>query len=346
MKAALITKHGGSEVLEVKEVDKPTIEPDEVLIKVYYSALNRLDLFVRNGSPNLKIPLPHISGSDFVGEVVELGETVKNVILGDVVATNAVNFCNSCDQCLRGEHSLCENFSMIGEHKWGGLAEFVKVPSRNVITIPRGIDLKSVTALGLTGLTAWRMLSTRAKLRPGEIVVIPGAAGGLSVAGIQIAKLFGAKVIALTSTVEKEKFVKSVGADITLNYKSLPNWSKKIRELTNGSGADVIFESVGEATWTESLKSLKKGGRLVTAGATTGFSGKTNIGAIFWFQQSILGSTMGNMKEFQEVLALIFSGKLTAYIDKEYPLDKIKEAEEYLESGKQMGKILISINPE
>ena len=342
MFAALFHEHGDTSKIKYEEVPIPQISSDEVLLRVEYCSLNRLDLFVRNGSPALKIPLPHVSGSDFVGTIAKKGEMVVEFELGDRVAVNAVWFCNRCDRCLEGEHSLCDSFKMIGEHMWGGFAQYAKIPARNLVKIPEEVEPKSVAAMGLTTLTAWRMLN-RAGIRPGDIVVVPGAGGGLSTAGIQIAKYLGAKVIALTSTLRKMEHAKNLGADIVLNYKEEPSWGKKVLELTDGRGADIVFESVGQATWKQSLRCLRKGGTLVTAGATTGFEGITNIAAVFWLQLRIIGSTMANMREFKEAMELIFSGKIKPIIDRVYPLKELAEAERYLESGKHTGKILIEI---
>ncbi len=344
MKAALIEAHGDSSNIAIKEVPIPKIGDNDVLIKVKYCSLNRLDIFVRKGSPALKIPLPHVSGSDFVGVIEKTGNNVINVSVGDWVVVNAVWYCNRCERCLQGEQSLCDEFKMIGEHLWGGFAQFAKVPARNVMKIPDYVDPKAVATLGLTTLTAWRMLKSKAKLKPGDVVVIPGAGGGLSTSAIQISKLLGATVIAITSTERKEKHVKSLGADYVINYKSNPEWAKEVKKITGGKGADIVFESVGEATWKQSLRSLKKGGKLVTAGATTGFNGQTNIGAIFWFQLEILGSTMANMQEFREAMSLIFTGKIKPIIDRIYPLEKLAEAEDYLDEGNHIGKILIEIS--
>ncbi|RMG38046.1 MAG: alcohol dehydrogenase [Methanobacteriota archaeon] len=342
MFAALFHEHGDASKIKYEEVPIPQISDDEVLVRVEYCSLNRLDIFVRNGSPSLNIPLPHVSGSDFVGTIAEIGEKVTGYDIGDRVAVNAVWFCNKCERCLEGEHSLCNSFKMIGEHLWGGFAQYAKVPARNLVKIPENVDSKAVAALGLTTLTAWRMLK-RAEIQPGSIVVVPGAGGGLSTAGIQIAKHFGAKVIALTSTEKKIEHAKRLGADIVLNYKEEEKWGKKILELTKGRGADIVFESVGQATWQNSLRCLRKGGTLVTAGATTGFQGMTNIGAVFWLQLRIIGSTMANMKEFREAMELIFSGKIKPVIDKVFPLNKLADAERYLEDGMHTGKILIEI---
>lgn len=343
MKAAVIYEHGGAENLVVTDVSRPTLATDEVLIKVYFAALNRLDIFVRNGSPALRIPLPHISGSDFTGKVVEVGSATHEHLLNKLVVINAGISCNKCEQCLRGEQSLCDHFSMIGEHSWGGLAEYAKVPAANVLPLPAKVDPAKIAAGALTTLTAWRMLSSKAQVKPGQIVLIPGAGGGLSSVAIQIAKLLGARVFAVTSSAAKEQHIKSLGADKVFNYKEDIQWGKAVWQATGKKGVDVVFESVGQATWEQSLKSLKKGGKLVTAGATSGYTGKTNIGLIFWKQLEILGSTMANHSEFVEAMQLLFEGRVQPIIDKVFPLEQIREAEEYLESGQHIGKILIKI---
>ncbi len=341
MKAAVFYEHGDASVIQYREVELPEIRPDEVKIEVHYASLNRLDIFVRNGSPALKIPLPHISGSDFTGRVVEVGSKVKEVTLGAKVAVNAAKFCGKCQQCLRGEQSLCRNFSMVGEHSWGGLAEYAIVPARNLQVLPEEADCRKIAAGTLTTLTAWRMLSSLANVRPGNTVLIPGAGGGLSTAAIQIAKYLGAKVIVTTS--KKEEVVKALGADYVINYIDNPNWSNEVWKYTKKKGVDVVFESVGEATWEQSLRSLAKGGVLVTAGATTGFKGKTNIGLVFWKQLRIMGSTMANRREFEEAIHLLLNGTVEPVIDSEFTLEETQEAEKRLEVPDRFGKVLIRV---
>lgn len=344
MKAAYFSEHGSVEKLQVGELDLPELSSGMVKIQVAFSALNRLDLFVRKGAPNLKIPLPHVGGSDITGTIIEIGADVDQELIGRKCVVNPVLHCTICSFCLQGEHSLCTSFSMVGEHTWGGFAEFVIVPERNVYLLPDNADLRLITGLTLTSVTAWRMLTSKADVRPGKLVLIPGAAGGLSSAAIQLAKVLGAQVIAVTSTQRKEEYVKKLGADYVVNYKNNPEWSKEVWKISNKLGVDVVIESVGASTWEQSLRSLKKGGKLVTAGATTGFSGKTNIGLIFWKQLEILGSTMSNRQEFHEVQQLILQGKLASTIDCEFHLNDIQQAHTYLESGDHLGKVLIRVS--
>ena len=344
MKAAYFKEHGDSDKIIVGQLDIPEIKPNEILIKVEYCGLNRLDLFVRQGSPALKIPLPHVSGSDIFGKIDKIGENVKTVIKGERVVVNAGVSCESCETCQNGEQSLCNNFYIIGEHVWGGLAEFVAVPERNCYKVSDEIDPLTVVPMILTGFTAWRMLSSKANLRPGQLVLIPGSGGGLSSTAIQIAKYLGATVIAVTSTKPKEAAANLLGADFVLNYKENPAWGKEVMKLTQKRGVDVVFESVGAATWEQSLRSLKIGGTLVTAGATSGYKGVTNIALVFWKQLNIIGSTMANRREFEEVMTLILNGTIKPVVDKVFSLDNIKEAQDYLQSGKHIGKIMIKVS--
>jgi NADPH:quinone reductase-like Zn-dependent oxidoreductase len=341
MKAAFFSEHGDSSKLIVGEIEPKPLLDMQIKIKVKYAALNRLDIYTRNGNPKLKIPLPHIGGSDVVGEVVEVGENVSESVIGKNVVVYPVLFCKTCEFCLEGEHSLCYSFSMIGEHQWGGFAEYIVVPSDNYHILPDNSDLKSICSMSLTTMTAWRMLKSKAQLKKDQTILVLGAGGGLSSTAIQISKLIGATVIATTGSDEKLKYVKQLGADHVLNYSTNPEWSKEVWEITEKKGVDVVFESTGEKTWESSLRSLKKGGKLVTAGATTGFNGKTNIGLVFWKQLEILGSTMASISEFHEAINLIQTNKIKPNIDKIYSLDEIKQAYDHLESGKHKGKVLI-----
>ena len=341
MRAALFQEHGDASVIKIGEVELPPLKAEEVKIEVHYAALNRLDIFGREGSPALKVQLPQITGSDFSGIIVEVGEGVTDVKVGEKVAVNAALFCAKCENCLRGEQSLCENFAMIGEHTWGGLAEYAIVPRRNVMVVPNEADCRTLASGTLTTLTAWRMLSSLADIRPGDIVLVPGAGGGLSTAAIQIIKHLGGKIIAVTSKDESQ--LKSIGADHVISYKENPQWSKEVWKISGKRGVDVVFESVGEATWEQSLRSLKKGGTLVTAGATTGFNGKTNIGLVFWKQLRIIGSTMSNRREFEEAVTLLLNGIVKPVIDSEFSLDETQEAEIRLEQADRFGKVVIRV---
>ncbi len=344
MKAAIFRTHGPLDNLEIAEIDKPVIRDREILMKVKVAALNRLDLWVRNGSPALKIPLPHIGGSDFAGIISEVGSKITQFVVGDRVVANAGLSCKNCDNCLRDEQSLCQSFKLLGEHEWGGLAQFVKVPESNIIKIPDHISFDTAAAAALTSLTAYRMIKTQARIRSTDNVLVIGAGGGIGTVAVQIAKCFGNKVFALTSTDEKVKKLIDLGADHVINYREIRDWDKELWKLTDNNGVDIVVDSVGEVVWKKALKSLAKGGRLVTCGATTGIKAETNIALLFWKQLSIIGSTMASDSEFREAMSLVFDKIIVPVIDSKYPLEQIQDAHRRLESGQHMGKIIIQID--
>ncbi len=344
MKAAYFDQHGKLDQIKFGDLPVPTIKPNEVLISTHYGALNHLDLFVLQGWPGLNLKLPHIMGSDGAGIVKAVGDEVKEFTVGDRVTVNPGIGCGICIYCLSGQQSLCNRFQIIGEHSDGTFAENFTIPVTNVLKIPDDFSFQTAAAAPLTFLTAWRMLVSKANVRSGDTVLVQGASGGVSIAAIQIAKFFGAKVIATTSSAEKVEKAYGLGADHVINYRETPNYSKSIyKDLTNKHGIDVAVDSVGTATFSTSVKLLNKGGRLVTCGATTGPKTDIDIRQIFWKQISLIGSTMSNHHEFSQVMNLIFSKKLKPQIDRIFPLTEVKEAEEYLEQGIHFGKVLIEI---
>ncbi|MHA2277855.1 MAG: zinc-binding dehydrogenase [Candidatus Kariarchaeaceae archaeon] len=344
MRAAVFYEHGGPENLKyVEDFPEPSINPDEVLIKVNSCALNHLDLFVRAGLPGLNLPLPHVLGSDVSGTIEKVGENVSSVSVGNRVVVNPGIWDGTCEFCLKGEHSLCKKFHILGEHIPGGYAEFIKINACNCLILPENFPFNKAAAGSLVFLTAWRMLKTQAKLKVGEDILILGAGGGVSTAAIQIAKYLGANVIATTSSEFKMNEATKLGADKVFNYKSDSEWPKSVYKYTEKKGVDVVLDSVGSATWKYSLRSLKNGGRLVTCGATTGPAGETDIRLVFWRQIHIIGSTMATHEEFKEVMNLIFEGKLNPIISKEFPLSEASKAHEYLANMEQFGKVVLKI---
>ena len=344
MKAAYFEQHGKLDQIKFGDLPESTIKANEIRIQTKFGALNHLDLFVLQGWPGLNLKLPHIMGSDGAGIVKAVGDKVTEFTVGDRVTVNPGIGCGRCNYCLSGQQSLCNRFQIIGEHSDGTFAEFFTIPATNVLKIPEEINFQTAAAAPLTFLTAWRMLVSKANVRPGEIVLVQGASGGVSIAAIQIAKFFGAKVIATTSSAEKMEKVYKLGADYVINYRESPDYAKKIfKDLTNKHGIDVAVDSVGTATFSTSVKLLHKGGRLVTCGATTGPKTEIDIRQIFWNQISLIGSTMSNHHEFSQVMTLIFSKKFQPQIDRIFPLTEVKEAEEYLEQGVHFGKVLIEI---
>jgi len=340
MKALAFNEHGGLDKLRYQDVPDPKIGPGEVLVRVRACALNHLDLFVREGLPGLKLPLPFWSGSDIAGDVAEVGTDVRGVKVGDRVAVNPNITCGRCEFCIQGEDSLCVSYGIVGEHTYGGLAEYVKVSGQNVVKLPDAIGYDVAAAFILVNMTAWRMLVTRAGLRAGEDLLILGVGGGVSSAAVQIGKLCGARVWVTSSSDAKLERAKRLGADECINY-AKEDWAKLVYEKTGRRGVDVVLENVGAATWKGSLRVLAKGGRLVTCGATSGPIGETDIRVVFWKQLSLLGSTMANRREFNAVMAQLFRGTLKPVVDRVFPLKDGGEAQRLLAEGKQFGKLVL-----
>ncbi len=340
MKALAFNEFGGPEKLKLQEVPDPKIGPDEVLLRVRACALNHLDLFVREGIPALKTPLPFWSGCDIAGDVAEVGSAVEDVKVGERVAVNPSLTCGRCEFCQQGEDSMCVRYGILGEHEPGGFAEAVKVRAGNILKLPDHVAYEDAAAFILVNLTAWRMLVTQAAVRPGEDVLILGVGGGVSSTAVQIAKLCGARVWVTSSSDAKLERARALGADECINY-TKHDWAKVVFEKTARRGVDVVVENVGASTWKQSLRSLKKGGRLVTCGATTGPIGETDIRIVFWNQLRIIGSTMGNRKEFDSVMTQLFRGRLKAIIDEVVPLKDGAAAQRKLAEGKQFGKIVL-----
>ncbi len=343
MKAVLLPRYGGPEVLEyVEDRPEPVPGPDEVLLHVHAAALNHLDLTVRKGLPTLKITLPHILGADGAGEVAKLGSDVTAFEPGDRVVVNPSITCGRCEFCVAGDDSLCVDYRILGEHVPGMYTEYIAVPARNLLRIPVDMDWVTAAAAPLVFMTAWRLLVTRAAIRPGEDVLILGAGSGVSMAAIQIAKLSGCTVYTTSSSDAKLRKAKELGADVLINYKEM-DWGKAVWELTGKRGVDVVLDHVGEATFKESVRSLRKGGRLVIPGATTGDMPAVDLRRLFWRQLSILGSTMANRREFETVMSLVFMGRLKPVVDRVFPLREASQAHAYLEAGEQFGKVVLTV---
>ena len=342
MKAAAFYEQGGPEVLQITEVPIPEIGPNDVLVRVKAVALNHLDLWVRRGMPGLDLTMPHVGGSDIAGVIDRLGKNVRDVPIGQRIVVNPSLCCGQCEFCVRGEESLCLTFGIVGEHTWGGCAEYVAVPADNIMPIPDNLTFEEAASVPLVFQTAWRALIARGGLRAGEDILIQGASGGAASAAIQIAKLAGARVFAVTSGPAKVAKAKELGADVVID-RSTTDFFREVWRMTNKRGVDLVLENVGQVTWKQSLRILTKGGRLVTYGATTGPSGDTDIRQVFWKQIYIIGSTMSSRAEFTEVMNLIWQGKLRPVVDRVVSLEEIREAHQALEAGKQFGKIVLSV---
>jgi NADPH:quinone reductase-like Zn-dependent oxidoreductase len=303
-------------------------------------ALNHLDLWVRSGLPGIKIPLPHILGNDVAGVVREVGELVTWVKTGDEVMVQPGVSCGHCAECLAGRDNMCPEYDIIGSGRDGGYAELLVVPGVNVIPKPKNLTWPEAAALPLVTLTAWHMLISQAKLQPGEEVLVHAAGSGVGSLGIQIAKLFGARVIATAGSDDKLSKARELGADETINYTN-DDWPKEVRRLTNRRGVDVVFEHTGAATWPGSLVSLKKGGRLVTCGATSGFDARTDLRQVFYRHLTILGSMMGSKAELLAAMKFIEAGRIRAVVDRTLPLAEARQAHELMEDRAQFGKLVL-----
>jgi len=343
MKAVIFEQHGGPEVLKFTEVPDPKIKANEVLVEVRACALNHLDVWVRNGLPGIKIPLPHILGDDIAGVVREVGALVTWVNIGDEVMIQPGVSCGHCAECLAGRDNMCADYDIIGYRRDGGYAEFVAVPGVNVIPKPKDLSWAEAAALPLVTLTAWHMLVSRANVQPGEDVLVHAAGSGVGSLGIQIAKLYGARVITTASSDDKLAQATELGADAVVNY-TRDDWPKEVKRLTNGRGVDVVFEHTGAATWPGSILSLKKGGRLVTCGATSGFDAKTDLRHVFYRHLTILGSMMGSKADLLSAMKFIESGKIRAVIDRTLPLSEARKAHELIEDRAQFGKVVLTID--
>jgi NADPH:quinone reductase-like Zn-dependent oxidoreductase len=326
--------------LELADVPVPTIRANEVLIQVKACALNHLDIFVRNGLPGIEIPLPHILGNDIAGVVHDVGELVTWVKAGDEVMVHPGVSCGHCQACLKGDDNLCREYDIIGYRRNGGYAEFVAVPGVNVFAKPPDLNWDEAAALPLVTVTAWHMLVGRANVKPGEDVLVHAAGSGVGSVAIQIAKLFGARVITTASSDEKLAKARELGADETINY-TRDDWPRDVKRLTDRRGVDVVFEHTGSETWPGSISSLKNNGRLVTCGATSGFDARTDLRQVFYRHLTILGSFMGSKADLLEAMKFVRQGKIRGVVDRVLPLAEARQAHELIESRSQFGKIVL-----
>jgi NADPH:quinone reductase-like Zn-dependent oxidoreductase len=343
MKAIAITGQGGLDKVRYMDVERPTLEPREVLIHTRTAALNHLDIFVRNNLDALKLATPHIAGADGAGVVAEVGSEVSAVKAGDRVLINPALTCGVCEFCQAGEQSLCVRLGIMGESCPGTFAEYFKVPQENVHLVPEGFSWEEAAALPLVFVTAWRMLISKAAIKPGEDILILGIGGGVATAALQIVKAIGLRAFVTSSSDEKLQQAKKLGADVGINYK-MQDFAREVRSLTGRRGVDVVVDSVGGDSHTRSLASLVKGGRMVTCGATAGPRPQTDLQRIFWNQLSVFGSTMGNRREFAEMLNFVRKRGVKPVIDQVLPLAEGAAAFARMEEVKQFGKIVLKVN--
>jgi NADPH:quinone reductase-like Zn-dependent oxidoreductase len=340
MRAAIFSEFGGPEVVSVRRIPIPEPGPGEVRIKVEAAAMNHLDLWVRRGLP-VETPMPHIGGADVAGVVDAVGEGVLGVPQGTRVVVDPSLGYSWYEGQNRGGSFDEPKFRLLGEHTQGGFAEYVVVPGANLLELPEGFPAHEAAAAGLVFVTAWRGLLTRGGLKAGERVLITGASGGVGTAAVQIAKLAGAQVYAVTSGRDNLRRVRALGADVVYDRNKV-QFSREVWQDTSKKGVDLVFDAVGEAIWEQCLRAVAVGGRLVTYGATTGARGNTEIRVLFWKQLSILGTTMGTPAEFRKVMRLVFEGRLSPVIGEVIPLDEARRAHELLEGGTVFGKLVLT----
>lgn len=338
MKAVRFHEHGSADVLRYEDAPEPEVRYGDVLVRVRACALNHLDIWNRRGVVSL--PLPHIPGADVAGEVVEA--STREIPVGRRVLLQPGLSCGRCQACLDGRDNECPRYDVLGTQSQGGYAELVSVPLQNVVPIPDTIGYVEAAAFPLTFLTAWHMLVTRARVRPGEDVLVIGAGSGVGQAAIQIAWLHGARVFATAGSDEKLARARALGAYEAINHHT-QDVVREIRRFTDDRGVDVVIEHVGTATWERSLKCLARAGRLVTCGATTGFDARVDLRFLFTRQYTLMGSYMGTKGELLRAAQFFFSGQLKPVVDRTFPLAAAAEAQRYMEEGRQFGKIVLEV---
>jgi NADPH:quinone reductase-like Zn-dependent oxidoreductase len=339
MKAVRFHRHGGPEVLQYEDAPDPVASPGRAIVRVRACALNHLDLWQRRGIDRVRIPMPHVSGSDVSGEVVDPdGGTAP---AGTRVMLQPGLRCGTCRACAAGRDSLCDAYDVLGLQSDGGYAELVSVPLENLIPIPDHIGFVEAAAFPLTFVTAWHMLVTLAGVRAGERVLVLAGGSGVGQAAIQVARLHGAQVFA-TSGPGKVERTKALGAEQVFDHYS-GDFARDVKSVTSGAGVDIVVEHVGEATWDRSLRALARGGRLVTCGATTGPRASLDLRHLFARQLQLLGSYMGTRAELHDAAEHFFAGRLQPVVDEEFPLSEAAAAQQRLEARQQFGKIVLTV---
>jgi len=342
MKAVLFRQHGGPDKLSYEDLPTPTIGSEDVLIRVRACALNHLDIWVRQGSPAYPMPLPHVLGSDAAGVVEQVGAQVDSVTVGQRVFVSPGISCWNCEQCLAGRDNMCRSYSLLGAKMHGSYAEYLKVPFRNVLPIPENLSFEQAAAFPLVSVTASHMLFALAGLQHGETVLIMGAGSGVGMMAVQMAKLAGARVMTTVGSDDKIPKAVILGADAVFNH-AKEKVAERVKLLTEGRGVDVVIEHIGPEVWDTCLHSLGKGGRLVTCGATTGGDVTLNLRHVFSRQLTIKGSYMGTRAELVKAAELMGRGRLMSVIDRTFPLQEARAAQELMVSRKFFGKIVLTV---
>ena len=342
MRAVLMEARGGAEVLRYGEIEAPEVGAGQVRVAIKAVALNYLDVWVRKGVASPKLPLPHILGCDMAGLVESVGVGVSGLQVGDQVVVNPGVSCGKCERCLSGQDNLCAQYQILGEHRWGGYSEYVVVPAVNVLPKPPALSWIEAAAIPLTFLTAWQMVVDKLRVKPGEDLLVMAGGSGVSVAAIQMAKIYGARVIVTASSDEKLAKAKELGADEGVNY-SNPDWSKEVRKLTGGKGADAVVDHPGAQYWEGVIKATAWGGRISLVGASSGYEAMTPLSHIFYRQLSIFGSTMASKSRLFPILRFVAEGKLKPIVSEVLPLAEAQAGHRLLEDRGTFGKVVLEV---
>ena len=341
MKAVTFHQHGGPERLTFEDVPLPALKAGEVLVRVKACALNHLDIWVRQGIPNYTIPLPHISGCDVSGVVERIGEgTDASYPVGQPVVVSPGISCWQCESCLAGKDNFCPTYHLLGAGVHGGYAEYVKVPARNLLPMPPGLTFEQAAAYPLVSVTAWHMVKTLADVQPGETVLVMGAGSGVGSMAIQLARLLEARVISTVGADDKIEKAEAIGAEMVINH-AREDVAQCVHTFTGGRGVDVVIEHIGQAVWDQCLRSLARGGRLVTCGATSGPENLLDARYVYSRQLTIRGSYMGTRAELLEASRFIEAGNVRPVVDSVFPLSEARQAQERMLARKMFGKIIL-----
>lgn len=341
MKAIVIEEHGGPEVLRVAERPDPTPAPGHALVRIAAAGMNHLDLWVRRGVEGHQFPLPIIPGSDGAGVVESLGDGARGVAVGDRVAISPGFSCGVCPDCLAGRQNLCRHYGIFGETTDGTNTELLSVPVANLLPVPDDMELTHAAAAPLVFLTAWHMVVCRCGVKAGDDVLVHAAGSGVSMAAIQIAKMFHARVLVTAGSGSKVQAGLDLGADVGINYRE-EDFLKVVKNVTGRRGMDIIVDHVGGENISRSIRALARGGRVVSCGATAGPKLETDLRLVFFKNLSILGSTMGGLGEMRDVWSHITAGRLRPVVAEILALEDVARGHELLESRAVFGKVVLT----
>jgi NADPH:quinone reductase-like Zn-dependent oxidoreductase len=340
MDAVVLREHGGPEVLRHERIPRPEPGPGEVRVRIAAVAMNHMDLWVRKGGPAFHLEYPHRLGCDIAGVVDEVGPGVDPALRGTKTTVNPGLSCGHCKECLTGADNLCRRYRILGENAQGGYAQYITVPRQNLAPYPGSLSPAEASACLLPFLTAWQMLVRKARIQPGDTVLVHGAGSGVGVAAIQIARLFDARVIATAGSDDKLARARDHGAEHGINY-ATADFVAEVKKLTGKRGVDVVFEHVGGETFANSIKATRNGGRVVTCGATSGFTPQIDLRHVFFRQIEILGSTMGPTGDLFTVLEHVAAGRLRPIVHATLPLAEAARAHEILEKREAFGRVVL-----